>query len=172
MSTTLADEFTGVFRAEHREVRDALLGLLDAFETRDSNRIAALLSRTASLTGPHFRYEEEALYPALLGIFDPAYVEHLLGDHDGAIAGARRLVALAETSESLTDAEVSEAVRTIRAILPHVSDCDGLSIMVEVLPEEDVRAIFAARKRAGAAGLDLLTWADEARARTAETAAG
>jgi hypothetical protein len=50
--------------------------------------------------------------------------------------------------------------------LPHVSDCDGLSIMVERLSEEKIRSILDARDRALQAGLDLLSWANEVRARS------
>jgi len=164
--TTLADDFSTIFRTEHREVRDALLDLVDAFRERDRNRIATLLERIAALTGPHFRYEEESLYPALIGIFEEAYVEYLYEAHDGAIARARTLVELGG-QETLSDDDVALAIHLIREILPHVSDCDGLSVMVEVLPEEEVRSVFAARERTNRQGLDLLTWADTARARPA-----
>lgn len=161
---TLSDEFTEIFRNEHRQVRDALLGLIDAFQARDRERIAQLLEQTATLTGPHFRYEEETLYPALTTIFGESYVEHLFAEHDGAIERARALVGLAQ-QESLADADVSRAVRFLREILPHVSDCDGLSVMVEVLPEEQVQSILAARERSRRAGLDLLSWATTVRGR-------
>jgi hypothetical protein len=162
--TALAETFTETFRDEHRRVRDALLDLIEAFEQRDRARIASLLGQTAALTGPHFRYEEEALYPALTGIFERSYVDYLFGEHDAAIARARILVELAG-KDSLTDDDVAEAGRLIRAILPHVSDCDGLSVMVEVLPEEEVEAILQARDRSLAAGLDLFAWADGIRGR-------
>lgn len=167
--TTLADDFSTVFRTEHREVRDALLDLVDAFSERDRDRISSLLGRVAALTGPHFRYEEESLYPALIGIFEEAYVEYLYEAHDGAIARARTLVELAG-QETLSDEDVALAIHLIREILPHVSDCDGLSVMVEVLPEEKVRSVFAARERTNRQGLDLLTWAETARARAALSA--
>lgn len=167
--TTLADDFSTIFRTEHREVRDALLDLVDAFSERDRDRIRSLLGRVAALTGPHFRYEEESLYPALIGIFEEAYVEYLYEAHDGAIARARTLVELAG-QETLSDEDVALAIHLIREILPHVSDCDGLSVMVEVLPEEKVRSVFAARERTNRQGLDLLTWAETARARAALSA--
>jgi len=162
--TTLAEDFAALFRNEHREVRDALLDLVDAFSERDRNRIATLLERIAALTGPHFRYEEESLYPALIGIFEESYVESLYKSHDGAIARAHTLVELGGR-ETLSDDDVALATHLIREILPHVSDCDGLSVMVEVLPDDDVRRVLAARDRTGRQGLDLLAWAATARAR-------
>ncbi len=160
----LADTFSTTFREEHRQIRDTLLDLIRALEARDRARIGELLERTAALAGPHFRYEEEALYPALVEIFGQDYVEKLLGDHDRAIGGARRLVELAGRDLS-GEEEVAEATRIVRGILPHVSDCDGLSIMVEVLPDDTVQSIFAARERSLGEGLDLLTWAEKVRGR-------
>lgn len=166
MATNLADQFTQMFRTEHREIRDVLLDLVTAFQTGDQVRARALIERTAVLAGPHFRYEEESLYPDLVAIFGDEYIEKLLHDHDGAIDTARKLVVLGARDE-LTDDEIREAVRLTRSILPHVSDCDGLSIMVERLPDPEVEVIFATRERTRAAGLDLLRWATEVRARPA-----
>jgi hypothetical protein len=166
---TLADEFSATFRTEHRRVRDLLLGLVDAFTSRDGARARSLLAETAAVAGPHFRYEEEALYPVLTGIFGDRYVEHLNAEHDGAIDRARALVQLAEP-DSPTDGDAQEAVRLVREILPHVSDCEGLSVMVEVLPEEDVRAVLEARARSQGDGLGLFEWADSIRGRGAAVA--
>ncbi|HKJ70109.1 MAG TPA: hemerythrin domain-containing protein [bacterium] len=158
------DTFVTTFREEHRQVRDTLLELIDAFQDRDQARIGELLNQTAEYTGPHFRYEEEALYPGLVDIYGEDYIESLLQDHDGAIASARRLVELAGKAD-LTDAEVQEAIGLIRGLLPHVSDCEGLSIMVERLPEEAVETVLEARDRARQANLNLLEWAESVRER-------
>ncbi|MFN8159976.1 MAG: hemerythrin domain-containing protein [Solirubrobacterales bacterium] len=164
--TVLAEDFSEIFRQEHRQVRDLLLEAIEAAQERSPERMRLLLGEIAALTGPHFRYEEEALYPLLTGIFKPEYVEQLYGDHDGAIAAAKRLVELAGQA-SLSEAEADEAVGLLRGILPHVSDCDGLSIMVEVLEEPDVQSVLDARARSLEAGLDLIEWADDVRQRPA-----
>lgn len=158
----LTDRFSTIFREEHRAVRDALFDLIDAFEKRDLQTAGALLGRIAALTGPHFRYEEETMYPALVPIFGVDQIAGLYKDHDGAIANAERLVELAGQDE-LTDADVDEAVRLVRLILPHVSDCDGLSIMVERLDDETVSQVFDKRDETARAGLDLLTWGHDVR---------
>lgn len=160
----LAEQFTEIFRGEHRKVRDVLLDLMQAFQGRDKARIQSLLSQAAHDTGPHFRYEEEALYPALVGIFGEEYIEKLLGDHDQVIRTAKKLMELAG-KDPLTDDDVVRATQLIRSVLPHVSDRDGLSIMVERLPAEKVRSILDARDHSLRAGLDLLQWADQARTR-------
>jgi len=159
----LADRFSQTFRDEHRAVRDALFDLIDAFRAHDRERAASLVGRIAALTGPHFRYEEETMYPALVDTFGAAYVDSLLDDHDGAIAGAQRLAEL--VSAPIGDEEADEGATIARSILPHVSDCDGLSIMVERLDDEVIRSIFDTRQRSLAAGLDLLTWARDVRRR-------
>ncbi|MBX7158860.1 MAG: hemerythrin domain-containing protein [Acidimicrobiia bacterium] len=161
----MSEEFTITFREEHRQVRDGLMDLSDAFAARDGARAGELLGTIAALTGPHFRYEEETLYPSLVQIFGADYVDSLIDDHDGAIASARRLVELA--GSDLDDAAVAEAQGLVRGILPHVSDCDGLSIMVERLSPAEVDAIFAKRAETLDEGLDLLTWDDTVRKRPA-----
>jgi len=162
----LADHFTQVFRSEHRTVRDTLLDLIEAFQARDKERIRTLLNAVASYAGPHFRYEEEALYPALIPIFGEDYVGVLLKDHDRAIGIAGKLVELAG-HDPLTDEDIMEAVRLTRKVLPHVSDCDGLSIMVERLPEAKVQEILDTRDRSWQENLDLMTWANTVRGRPA-----
>ncbi|HXG22951.1 MAG TPA: hemerythrin domain-containing protein [Chthonomonadales bacterium] len=160
----LADQFTQIFREEHRQVRDLLLDLVQAFQERDKSRIHTLLNQIAALTGPHFRYEEESLYPALTEIFGEEYVEKLLHDHDGAIQSAGRLIQLSN-KEPLTNEDITEAIRLIRGILPHVSDCDGLSIMVERLPIEKVQSILDSRDHSLQEGLNLVDWAGHVRQR-------
>ena len=164
----LADKFSQIFRDEHRQVRDCLLALSQAFKDQELPRVGSLLGDVAALTGPHFRYEEESLYPSLVGVFGEEYIEKLLADHDQAIGSAGRLVALAG-QESLSPEDVDLAVKLIRGILPHVSDCEGLSIMTEVLPEEKVQAVLDSREQALQANLNLIDWAGQVRKRSAAT---
>lgn len=165
-ATLPLDTFVAIFREEHRAVRDLLLELVDAFEASDPMRTRALLGELAAVAGPHFRYEEESLYPALVPIFGSEYIDKLLGDHDFAIASARRLAELTGR-ETLTGDETAEAVRLVRGILPHVSDCEGLTIMVELLPDMFVESLLETRDAARRDGLDLLSWAAEVRPRPA-----
>jgi hypothetical protein len=160
----LSERFACVFHEEHRALRDDLLDLVEALRARDRTAARSLLVRMAADAGPHFRYEEEALYPALVEIFGPEYIERLVGNHDRAISVAGSLAALAARS-ALSDEDVVYGVRLVRSVLPHVSDCDGLSIMVERLSGETVRAILGARDIARAQGLDLFDWAMRVRRR-------
>ena len=163
-ATRSHDEFTAVFRQEHREIRDVLLDLIDASRRDDLMEARRLVARLVMLAGPHFRYEEECLYPTLVEFFGPDYVENLCVEHDAAIGAARRLAELVgRQAASGADRERTQSLA--RGLLPHVSDCEGLSIFVERPPERDVERILERRRRARAQCLDLLRWADEARVR-------
>ncbi len=153
------EQFTHHFRNEHRQIRDTLLALGEAFRNRDRKAIRARLEECTRFTGPHFRYEEEALYPALVPMFGRDYIDGLLEEHDLGIDASRRLSELAE-HKALSQREVEEAQHLIQQMLPHVSGCDGLAIMMEVVPEAEVDRVLHARKRAQQENLDLLTWAE------------
>lgn len=158
------DHFAAAFRQEHRELRDVILGLIAVSQKGDRDEARRLVARLSELAGPHFRYEEERLYPALVEFFGVAYVESLCSEHDGAIVATRRLSELAQGEvASESDRETMEAVA--RGLLPHISDCEGLSIMVECLPEPAVARILDARRRARDENLGLLQWADGGRLR-------
>jgi hypothetical protein len=160
----LIDQFIADFRAEHRKIRDTLLELVNAFQDRDKPRIQTLVEQFAGQAGPHFRYEEEALYPAVAEITGRNFIEELLWDHDNAIAAIGKVQQMA-VQEELSDEDLQHAAVLLRSMFLHTSNCDGLAIIVERLPEENIRSIVSAHARATAAGLPLLTWAAELRER-------
>jgi hypothetical protein len=165
MSAT--DQFTKVSKNEHRAIRDALLNLIQAFRNRrDLPGVRRYLIEAAALSGPHFRYEEEALYPALAAVLDDGQVRKLLSDHDRTIATVRNLVQLAALNE-LTHEDAHEGMCTARSLLPYVFECDGVSIMADLLPEGTVRQVLNRRRRSSEENLDLLRWADTTRLRAA-----
>ena len=163
----LANRFSEVFRQEHRKIRDALFALAQAFQDRDRDRISASIEEIAELTGPHFRYEEEALYPSLVEIFGEAYIEKLLSDHDRAIGTAKALSELA-AKKDLDRHDSQRAADFVRSILPHVSDCEGLSIMVETFPDVRIQRVLEVREACRREGLGLLQWATKVRKRPYE----
>lgn len=145
------------FREDHRKVRDGLLEMISALELKNISRAGEILGRLNVLVGPHFRYEEETLYPALR-VFLGEYVDQLINEHDGVIATARTCAELL-SKQKLTDEEAKEAAKAARALLVHVSNCDGLAILSERLKPEELDELgerFAeARKKA----VPLLDWA-------------
>lgn len=145
----IAGQFAKAFRHEHREIRDALLELSRAFARRLQSEIAVSLVKVARLTGPHLRYEEEALYPALSRLFGPDYIVKLRTDHHRAIGSMRRLVDLASRN-TLTVKAVSAAMNRIREVLPYIADCEGYPSWQRhypppKLPRSSRRAIWRCR---------------------------
>lgn len=156
---TAITEFIQAFRDEHREARDILLGMMQAFRDRDAARFAELMNRMNEDLGVHMRYEEETMYVALEDFFGPGYVTKMLEDHDRMLGVAGRLSELAG-HDPITAEDVAEAVGLLQQQLPHVSDCDGLGIIIEALPPERQQAILEARRRALADHLTVMEWAE------------
>lgn len=75
------------------------------------------------------------------------------------IGAARQIGELLE-SPQFGESEASEVKDLARSILPHVSDCDGLAIMVESVPEGTVGEVLETRAPSRAEGIDLLRWAE------------
>jgi hypothetical protein len=158
-----AERFAQVFKQEHREIRDAVLNLIQALRNRDQPKVRSFLTQVAQFTGPHFRYEEEAIYRDLSDLLDAKYVGTLFINHDRAIAAVQRLAELAIRNR-LNEQENREATTLCRSLI-HVLECDELSMMMELLPEEKIQAALAARERCRDDDLDLITWAEGVRHR-------
>ncbi len=151
--------FVEGFRNEHREARDILLGMTQAFRDKDASRFGELMNQMNADLGAHMRYEEETMYPALVGFFGPGYIKKMLEDHDRMLGVAGRLMELAG-HDPMTDEDAAEVERLLQGQLPHVSDCDGLAIIIEALPEDQQRAIVESRDRCIADGLTVMEWAE------------
>ncbi len=151
----LANQFTEAFREEHRQMRDMLLGLMAAIEANDVESIRRGIGEMVAHAGPHFHYEEQVLYPALAEIYGDEYVEKLGAEHDAALEAVQELAELAE-AEEITPEQAGYGLELIRRLLPHVSDRDGLAVIVEVLPEETVQEIVRGREKSKRSGKTLL----------------
>lgn len=145
------------FRDEHKRAVDYLLELIQGLERRDRKEVGDRLGWINRLAGPHWRYEEEALYP-LCRRFCEELMDKLLVEHDQVIQGVRRLVQLIGKREIAAQAW-GEGVDIARFILFHMTNCDGLSLFIEQFTEEErqtlKQAMFAARQ----ADIPLLEWA-------------
>jgi len=150
------------FRQDHRKVRDLLIDLAGSIEKGQTEKARKVLGEIDILVGPHFRYEEEALYPAMKQ-FLGEYVDSLLDEHDGAINTAKTAASLL-AKPSMSPEEAKEAAKAARALLVHVSNCDGLNILAERLPSEALDKLARQYEEARKAGLPLLKWAETVRA--------
>lgn len=149
------------FREDHRKVRDGLLEIIGALQSKDVDTAREVLGNLNVVVGPHFRFEEEILYPTLR-VFLGEYVDQLLKEHDGVIDTARSCAELLE-KESLTDKEAQQAASAARALLVHVSNCDGLAILTERLEPEELDQLAEKFVAAREAGVPLLDWAETIR---------
>ena len=149
------------FREDHRKVRDGLLDIIAALESKNVGKARDILDRINILVGPHFRYEEETLYPALR-VFLGEYVDQLFKEHDGVIDTARACAQLL-IKDKLSDEEAEQAAKAARALLVHVSNCDGLAILSERLDSKELQNLGEKLKAAREAGVSLLDWAETIR---------
>lgn len=135
-------------RDEHRQTVLSLSELRRSLLAED--REAALRAADALdlLTGPHIRFEEQSLYPALREV-DPSRVKELHLEH-GAIART-----LSSIRQRLADGATAVPFHVIAAELApffhHTLSCDGALYMVERFTDEVKAALQAAldRERAG-----------------------
>ena len=158
MATDIQNFIEG-FRAEHRGARDILLGMIEAFHAKDGARFGELMKQMDEGVGPHMQYEEQTMYAALAQFLGDDYVARMLEDHDRMLGVAGRLGELAG-HDTITDEDAAEAERLIRMQLPHVSDCDGLAIFIEALPEKDQRTLIEDRDRCLKDPLTVMQWAE------------
>ncbi len=102
------------FREDHRKVRDYLLDLADAAEARDVAKAGGILGQIDTLIGPHFRYEEETLYPAMKEFLGD-YVDSLIEEHGGAIETAKT-AAKVLSQPSISEEEGQVVAKTARGL--------------------------------------------------------
>lgn len=156
------DRVIETFQEEHREVRDILLDLSDAIEAENLDRAHELVQEANRHAGPHFQYEEDALYPAMIQFFGEEKVKELVTEHDEAIAAARRLHELTQ-QDSLSEGEKQEALRQLPTMLVHVSDCDGLTVYLERADDEVFEDIQESIEAAHDQELTLTEYAETVR---------
>lgn len=149
------------FRDDHRKVRDAVLTISEALRDKDVKKAREILGVLNELTGPHFRYEEENLYPALRKYLGE-YVDSLYKEHDSVIQTAKVCAGLL-AKDTLTDKESEDATNAAMQMLIHVSNCDGLAILSERFNSGEMDDLAKSFEKARAAGVTLLEWADTIR---------
>ncbi len=154
-------------RADHAQVRDALLDLIESLKAGDAERALEILIQLDKLTGPHFRFEEESLYPALSRFFGDDYREALLRAHDRVIRTAKQLAEVLGKG-GLTQEEGNKLADLVRReVLPHPVECDGLGLFAERLTAEELEQIGQNLEASRQSGVPLLEWASTLRKRAA-----
>jgi hypothetical protein len=161
----MAEEFITTFRDEHSELRDVLLSLAEAFENNDSEGALEAIEEMAALAGPHFHYEQEALYPALAEVHGDEQIEQLLEQHSQAVEAACQLAELAER-EGLDEQAAAYGADLVRQLLPHVAEPDEIAVMVEVLEPQTIKKLHKAHKESKKKGATLADLAKTTRKKT------
>jgi DNA-binding PadR family transcriptional regulator len=150
-------------KEDHKKVRDFLLDFIDAVDRLDAQKALEIMISLDKLGGPHFRFEEETLYPALKKFFGEDYLDHLLKAHDRVIRAAKEIVEILGKG-SITRDEAEKLKKIVRQnILPHPIECNGLPLFAEKLSSEDLDKIAENLAEARKADVPLLEWAETIR---------
>ncbi len=158
------NKFFNEFRNDHRQIRDLVLGSITAITNENIEKAKKLLEKLDEVAGPHFRFEEEALYPKLIPIYGVGYIEKLYIDHDLAIARFERLKSILN-KRNLNADEIETVISLLRELLPHLSDCEGLTIILELFDGKRIAKILKAMNNARKENLGLLAWSNTTRNR-------
>lgn len=148
-------------KEDHRKIRDGLLELIAAVQSKNVGKAREILDRINVLVRPFFIFEEKALYPTLK-VFLGEYAEQLVKEHDTVIDTARSCTELLKKG-SLTDEEARQGIDAVRALLVHVSYCDGLAILFDRLKSEELEQLAEKLAEAGEEGAPLRDWTEKIR---------
>jgi hypothetical protein len=147
----------GEFHADHAKVVQALMDLRNAIQARDPARVRTTLSQANLLVGPHFKFEEQNLYPSLTEFLGEAGVQRLLTEHDGVFRGVAALVELADR-DVWSEAEARSAGANLELIWEHPVTCDGLSLYIERLSAETRASLLEKMEEKRQEGTTLLEY--------------
>lgn len=120
------------FHSDHQKVVSALFELRQAIVAQDIPRVRAILGAAEGLVGPHFKFEELYLYPALERFLGETHVKKLFNEHDGVFRSVRRIAQLAQ-EDTWSESERESARANLEMIYEHPISCDGLSLWMERL---------------------------------------
>ena len=149
------------FKADHAKVRDSLLNLIEAINKRDASKALEILVYLDNLVGPHFRWEEESLYPIMEKFFGRQYYLYLLSAHDRIVKRAKELLEVLKKG-SISPEEAKVLAGIIRnEVLPHPIECEGITLFAEKLTEEELERLRVDLERARRENVPLLEWSDK-----------
>ncbi len=148
------------FHSDHQKVVTALFELRLAIAARDVARVRTILNEAEGLVGPHFKFEELYLYPALERFLGESYVKRLLNEHDGIFRSVKKLAQLVQ-KEPWSRAEASSAEANLDLIYEHPISCDGLSLWMERLSSEEQQELLDKMKEVRRQGTRLSAYERE-----------
>ncbi len=133
---------------DHRQARDGVFDLLQACQEHNTRKAKEMIDLIDMVAGPHWRWEEEALYPAVSKMTEELQ-DSLLKEHDGVIVAVQRVNDILK-QKKLAPPDWEEISDGARCMLYHIVTCNGLIIMIEKLSDDDLsnirQAIFTAQR--------------------------
>jgi len=146
------------FRSDHRIVIDKLFELEAAFKKHRLEDAKRIVDELDLLAGPHMKFEEEYLYPTLRRSLGDIRVDELLHEHGDAAAVIKNLRKILNKPE-FTREDSKTAVEKLSGFLIHVSNCEGLNLLIEkVLSVEERRKLAIKLFEARLEGKPLTEW--------------
>ncbi|MFQ5659652.1 MAG: hemerythrin domain-containing protein [Gammaproteobacteria bacterium] len=138
------------------------LEMENAMQEGNVQRAQVLFREVKKFAGYHFRYEEEAVLPAIRQLTGEKHMGEFKRAHDQVIRLVQRLEELL-SKPCDGRAGFDEAQSTIQELLVHFTATAGLTLLIETLPREQLILILRARERALIEGRDLYEWEENIR---------
>lgn len=129
------DRLIQEFHADHKQIIEVLRGLHRAISNGDLPGMRSSLAHADRLLGPHCKWEEVFLYPALTGLIGEVAIQRLMTEHDGVHRTLRRMAELAQGGR-WSEAERRAVHEHWSLLVEHTMNCDGLSRYIPLLPED------------------------------------
>ena len=149
---------------EHDQIREMLQKLSISIMIEDVERFKKLLVNFDQIIGPHFRFEEEAVYPALVDIYYPGYISKLYTDHDLAIARFNELKNLVN-KEKFSESDYISGIRHVRMMGHYITGCEILPIKNIPLDDQQIKRLKTLHKKSKEEKLGLISWSGTRRNR-------
>jgi hemerythrin-like domain-containing protein len=130
MVMNIQEKFIKAFKQEHQQILDGLLVLRSAIQKIDIKQASEIVEKLDNIMGPHFRVEEDALYPMLTEYLGQENVNNLLNEHRGAVEVLHSFKKYIG-DEAWLSTHREEALKKLEGFFMHVTGCDGLSIIIE-----------------------------------------
>jgi hemerythrin len=152
------EEFLAQLKKEHDSILDILLKMSRSLMLEEVNHFRELLKKFNEEAGPHFRFDEEAVYPSLVDAYYPGYLAKLYTDHDLTIARYNELKKISSKPE-LNQEDFYNAMRHVRMMSQYISNCEILPISCIPLSEQQIKRIKAIYKKSRLESVNLNSWA-------------
>jgi hypothetical protein len=149
--------FLGAFKEDHKIILNNLLSLKDAVKRKDTKNAASLVVFLDDIMGPHFRVEEEALYPMLTEYFGEDNVERLLEEHTLATDAMNEFKHNIGSERYMVE-HGEDTLKKLQGFFLHVTSCDGLSIIIEKFSDDQKKNLDAHLAKVREEGIPLTVW--------------